>query len=260
MNSLDWKINFHSDITPNNPVFIEGLPGIGNVGKIVVDFLIEKTGAELLASFFSYALPNSVFVNENNLVELPKIELYYSVVGDQELLFLTGDVQPVDEVASYLFCESILKNVVGKFGVQRIITLGGIGLQEDPEKPVVYSTGNNSAIVKEFVKFGVNPKVYGVVGPVIGVSGLLLGLANVQGVSACALLAETLGHPMHIGIRSAKAILEVLNARFGLSVPLDDLEKELADGESDEDSSPSGSKKLDTVNKLKKYRDINYIG
>ena len=30
------------DFSIRNPVLIEGLPGIGNVGKIVVDFLIDQ--------------------------------------------------------------------------------------------------------------------------------------------------------------------------------------------------------------------------
>ena len=37
----------------NNPVLIEGLPGIGNVGKIVVDFLIDQLKHELVYEIYS---------------------------------------------------------------------------------------------------------------------------------------------------------------------------------------------------------------
>ncbi len=42
-----WKIN-QSGKKPklNNPILIEGLPGIGNVGKVAVDFLIEELKAK----------------------------------------------------------------------------------------------------------------------------------------------------------------------------------------------------------------------
>ena len=30
----------------NNPIFVEGLPGIGNVGKVAVDFLIDELKAK----------------------------------------------------------------------------------------------------------------------------------------------------------------------------------------------------------------------
>ena len=32
----------------NDPIFIEGLPGIGNVGKVVTDFLIDELKAKKL--------------------------------------------------------------------------------------------------------------------------------------------------------------------------------------------------------------------
>ena len=62
----------------HKPIFIEGLPGIGNVGKIAVDFFIDELKAIKLYSFFSYKFPHSVFINEKNLVEMPKIELYWT--------------------------------------------------------------------------------------------------------------------------------------------------------------------------------------
>ena len=264
---IDWKVTFHSSLSgfkPDNPVLVEGLPGIGNVGKIVVDFLVEKTNAELFASFFSYSLPNSVFVNEDNLVDLPKIEVYYAVVGDKNFFFLTGDVQPVDEVASYLFCESVIKNVVARFGVQKIITLGGVGLPEKPSDPVVYVTGNDKSFINDFVLLGANPEVYGVVGPIIGVSGLLLGLGAEQGVPAVALLAETFGHPMHVGVVSAKLLLRMLISLFGFDISDGVINAELPDDVDSDDSSSHG-KALDNINKLRQYKkdfskDINYIG
>ena len=103
----------HWEITPekikmpklNNPLFIEGLPGIGNVGKIAVDFLIEEFKAKKVCSFFSYKFPHSVFVNEDNLIEMPKIELYYKKFNGKkrDLLLLTGDIQPIDEESCYTF-------------------------------------------------------------------------------------------------------------------------------------------------------------
>ena len=43
-----WEVTQEIKTVPrlNKPVFIEGLPGIGNVGKIAVDFLIEELGAK----------------------------------------------------------------------------------------------------------------------------------------------------------------------------------------------------------------------
>lgn len=213
----------------NNPVLIEGLPGIGNVGKIAVDFLVEELKAKKLYSFFSYKFPHSVFVNEDNLVEMPKIELYYKKSkGKGDFLFLTGDIQPIDEESCYSFCDEILK-LAKKFGCKEIVTTGGIGLQKMPEKPRVYCTANDKELLKSYVKKGilVEKDIFGIVGPIVGASGLLIGLGKKRGVKAAALLAETFGHPMYLGIKGAKELLKVLDDKFDLKIDLKKLSKEI---------------------------------
>jgi len=41
---MSWKLKYLSKL--NKPVFIEGLPG---VGKVAIDFLIEKVNAKQIA-------------------------------------------------------------------------------------------------------------------------------------------------------------------------------------------------------------------
>ena len=69
--------------------------------------------------------------------------------------------------------------------------------------------------------------MYGIVGPIIGVTGVLAGLASKQGLSSVVLLAETYGHPMFLGIAGAKAILQVLSKKFGIKLNLDSLANEI---------------------------------
>ena len=193
-----WKID-HIGKKPKlkSPILIEGLPGIGNVGKVTVDFLIDELKAKKLYEITSNTFPHSVFVNEDNLVELPKIEVFYKKFDSkkQDLILLGGDVQPVDEVSSYEFSEKVL-DIAEQFKGKEIITLGGIGLVEIPKKPKVYCTGNNKKIIQKYKNRMVNNKLYGVVGPIVGVSGLLVGLATRRKMDAISFLAETYGHPM----------------------------------------------------------------
>ncbi|GAG09369.1 unnamed protein product, partial [marine sediment metagenome] len=72
---MTFKIKKFSNPKLNNPILIEGLPGMGNVGKIVIDYIIENLDAKKLCEIHSDKFPNSVFVNEKNLIELPKIQL-----------------------------------------------------------------------------------------------------------------------------------------------------------------------------------------
>ncbi|HJX05634.1 MAG TPA: PAC2 family protein [Candidatus Nanoarchaeia archaeon] len=221
-----WKIKTIKKVKLNKPVLIEGMPGIGNVGKIAADLIVEQLKAEKMLSFFSYCLPNSVFVKEDSMIELPKIEMLYKKKGKTDFLFLVGDVQPMREEDSYRFAEAVLDAAL-KHSCSEIITLGGIGLQELPKKPRVFCTGNDKKFVQEFVKLGANDKLYGVVGPIMGISGLLLGLSKEKGIRAASLLAETYGHPMHIGLREAKELMAILEKKYKLGLDMAKVEKDI---------------------------------
>lgn len=218
-----WKLTIKKDILPSSPVFVEGLPGIGNVGKIAIDYIIEQTKAKCVATLFSTSLPNSVFVTENNLVQLPKIELYHARVNNIDFLFLSGDTQPSEEMASYDLTQTIL-SLLHDYGVREILTTGGIGLEQLPDISTVYVTGNNSDFVDTIP--GGNREIYGVVGPIVGVSGLLLGLAD--SIPAAALLVETLAHPMHVGLSEAKELIKILDDKYCLSISYSDLDEEIS--------------------------------
>ncbi len=255
-NNMLWKIKTIKVKHYRQPILIAGLPGIGNVGKVSMDLLIEKTKAAKIMEFTSHALPNSVFVNQHNLVELPKLELYHKKLGTQDFLFLTGDVQPVTEEASYRFCEHILRIFAQKRG-KYIITLGGIGLNEIPDQPQVYITGNSTSLIKEFKKgIKVNQDIYGVVGPIMGVSGLLLGLAARKKVDAVCLLAETYGHPMYIGLKGVQAILAIFAKKFRFKLDLSDLAKEIQQAERRPEGKTKGKGKF----RIPYPSEVNYIG
>jgi len=230
-----WKINeIGKRPKLNKPVLIEGLPGIGNVGKVAVDFIIEELKAKKLFEINSYTFPHSVFVNEDNLVELPTIEIFYKKFDGKkpDLLLLAGDIQPVDEVSSYEFSDKIL-DMVKEFDGKEVITLGGIGLSEIPKKPKLYCTANCKGIVKKYKDGIVDDKLYGVVGPIVGVSGLLVGLAKNRKIDAISFLAETYGHPMYLGIKGAREILKLLNKKLSLNVNINKLDKEIKEVESE---------------------------
>ncbi|TKJ16964.1 hypothetical protein CEE44_00305 [Candidatus Woesearchaeota archaeon B3_Woes] len=249
-----------------NPVLIEGLPGIGNVGKIVTDFITDEIKAKKLYDITSHSFPHSVFVTENNLVELPLISIYYKQSKKRDLLILGGDVQPTDEQSCYEFCEKIL-DIAKDFGCKEIVTLGGIGLQDEPKKPKVYCTGNTKSAVKNFKNgFKINEKLFGVVGPIIGVSGLLVGLAKKRKINSVSLLAETSAHPIHIGIKGAKEIINIMNKKYSIGIDLKDLNKEIELIEKDDLIRSEQLGELSQKSALKKLggkisRDpVNYIG
>jgi uncharacterized protein (TIGR00162 family) len=260
-----WKIeNIGKRPNLKNPILITGLPGIGNVGKVAVDFIVEELKAKKVCTFSSYTFPHSVFVNENNLVELPTIALYYKKMGGKnDLLLLAGDVQPSDEVSCYEFSDRLL-DIATELKTKKIVTLGGIGLHSIPKKPKVYCTGNSKKMIKDFKKgIDVDDRLYGVVGPIVGVSGLLLGLSQKREVEAVSLLAETFGHPMYLGVKGAREILKILNHKLKLHINLKELDKEIKELEKEIAKKADDFSDMPKMARLKKFRQIdgtNYIG
>lgn len=250
-----FKIKQFSNPGLKNPILIEGLPGIGNVGKIAVDFIVDSLDAEKLLEINSYNFPNSVFVNESNLVDLPKIELFYKKRKENDLLFLAGDVQPSDEESCYEFCDKILE-IFSKYNGKEIVTLGGIGLPNIPKQPKVYCTANNKKIIKKYKTNNLNPNIFGVVGPIVGVTGLLVGLADKKDISSIALLAQTFGHPSYLGIRGARELLNILDQKLNLKLDLSELDKEIKDIEKN-----IRTKKVTKLSKgIKPKEEVSYIG
>jgi uncharacterized protein (TIGR00162 family) len=253
---MDWQLKPVAKIPKlNEPILIEGLPGIGNVGKIAVDFMIDTLKAKKLYDFFSYSLPHSVFIKEDSTVELPKLEIYHKKVKNRDVLLLCGDVQPVTEHGCYSFCSTVL-DLAKSFGCKEIVTIGGIGLEKPPEgEPKVYCAGNNNVLIQEFAaKAKVNAKSYGVVGPIIGVTGVLVGMS--KEIPAVALLAQTYAHPLYLGIRGARSVVKAIEDKYNLGIEIDKLDEEIKGVESEV---LKRTKELRDVSK-KNSGNLNYIG
>jgi hypothetical protein len=269
MNKI-WEVTQLEKTLPklNNPILIEGLPGIGNVGKIAVDFLVEELKAKKLYSFFSYKFPHSVFVNDKNLVEMPKLEIYYKQFGKgakkRDLLFLVGDIQPIDEESCYAFCDEILK-VAQQHKCSHLVTTGGIGLQHVPDKPKVYCTANDQSLLQEYIKKGlsVEKEIFGVVGPIIGVSGILLALGKKKNIKGVALLAETFGNPFYLGIKGAREIVQVLEKKFGFGVNIKKISKDILEVENQllqKGTDWLGDEYQPQAGAQAKKKEVHYIG
>jgi len=246
---MSWQVIWSRKPCLKRPVLVQGMPGIGNAGKVAIDYLIDATKATKLAEFRSFSMPRSVYVGENGLVELPAITLYH-VRKSRDMLFLAGDFQPIDEISCNSFCDAVVK-ICKELGVEEIVTTGGIGLRAVPKKPRVFATGTDRKLVKSYARYGVRTDIYGVVGPIIGVSGMLCGLAGRDGIHSVALLVEVLGSQAAIAVRGSRELLRVLNARFNLKVNVAAIEKEAQELE-EELAEKTGEAKTE--------RDVNYIG
>jgi len=125
-----------------------------------------------------------------------------------------------------------LLKIMKQHQCSEMITTGGIGLQNIPEQPKIYCTSNDEKLFKKYTRNKlIEKEIFGVVGPIVGVSGILLGLGKKRNVKGAALLAETFAHPMFLGIKGAKEMLRVLEAQFKFGINLKKMSKEIVEVE-----------------------------
>ncbi len=202
------------------PVLIEGLPGMGYVGKLAAEYLLEELHAKKFAELCSPHFPHHVVVEANGTLRPLKNEFYWARTDGKDIVILVGDVQSVSPEGHYEVVESIL-DVVEQFNMKQLFTLGGYATGKySKAKPRVVGVGD-PALLEEFRTHGVTVEKGG--GPIIGAAGLLLGLGRLRGIQGMCLLGET--HGMVVDHRAAQAVLEVLVGVLGVKVGMSALER-----------------------------------
>ncbi|TRO54203.1 proteasome assembly chaperone family protein [Candidatus Bathyarchaeota archaeon] len=215
-----------SEIQPNNPVLIEGLPGLGLVGKIALRYLIKQLKAKKIAYLYSPHFPYFVLVNKKGNVRLLRGAFYYyqNPKGNDIILF-TGDSQSQTIEGQYEIADRML-DFSEKHHVKTIATIGGYRM-EPKEKPKVFIAATNQDILQKALQSGATLSTAG--SPIVGTAGLILGLSKFKKIEALCLLGETRGYlpdPL-----AAKSVLEVLKLTFNFDLDLKNLDDEIAKAE-----------------------------
>jgi uncharacterized protein (TIGR00162 family) len=217
-------LNQRKRIKLNNPILIEGLPGIGNVGKIAAEYVVEKLKMEKFADIFSEYLPPQVFMDDSGVVRLVSMSLYYKKMSKaKDLLILIGDFQGTTQEGQYELSYFILE-LAKKLGVSMIYTLGGYSIGKIPDDPRVLGAVTTAALLKPMQAGGVVFPRGEPGGGIVGSAGLILGLGkelfNIKG--AC-LMGETSGY--FADPKGARVLVKALVNLLGLKIDLADLDE-----------------------------------
>jgi uncharacterized protein (TIGR00162 family) len=242
------------DIKLKDAILLEGLPGVGNVGKLAAMHLIEELKAKKCMEIYSSHFPPQVLIDEDGIVNLVNNELYYynGKGKERDLLFLVGEYQGMDSSGQYDLCQKLI-DMVKEMGVTTIYTLGGYGLGKLVPDPRVLGAATSNDIVKLFKKADVE-FIDGEPGAgIVGASGLLLGLGKLQGIHGGCLMGETSGYM--VDPKSASVVLKSLQKLLGISIDLSELEERAKQV----DSITNQLKDIETSDKVERT-DVNYIG
>ena len=242
-----------------NPIIVEGLPGIGLIGKLAADHLISELHAEKFAELYSPHFIHQAVVEPDSTIRPMRNEFYYWKGKNLQLIILVGDTQPqpTDSYGHYEVVGAIL-DYVEKFGVKTIFTLGGSSTGgQEVKTPRVFGAATDGELVKKYQNEGItfrsDPG-----SAIVGASGLLLALGKLRGMHGLCLLGESPGY-LVIDARSAKSVLEVLTKILGLEVDMSELEKRAQETEQFIKKVQDMEKKQRLQQQLKELGDFGYI-
>jgi len=206
-----------------DPIMVEGLPGVGNVGKLAAEHLVDQLKAVKFADIFSKYFPPQVLVNDSGTIRLVSNEMYFVKRDDSahDIVILIGDYQGLTPDGQYELSDRTLK-IAKELGVKSIFTLGGYGLGKMIEKPRVLGAATDQELVEEMKKHGVTFSKGEPGSGIVGASGLLLGLGNLYGIRSVCLMGETSGY--FVDPKGAQAVLEVLAKILDVKIDFTELE------------------------------------
>lgn len=223
----DTRIHELSKVELKEPILVQGLPGLGFVGKVAADYFIEKLKpkkvAELYSSYLLFPDGNlGINISEDGTYSLPKYEFYSYNEKEPNVILLTGDAQP--SVTGQYEVASIVLDFVQQFGCKMVFTMGGYGTRTGNDVGAVYAVVGDQALVERLKKLGAKLAKGGAV---TGAAGVILGIGLQRGLQCAGLLGATTG--AYPDLEAARAVIQMLTGLVSIPVELKDLDSEIAD-------------------------------
>jgi len=166
------------------PIVIAGFPGVGDVGSLVTKMLVNFLRADLIGELYSSNFQDFVFINKSGICHPPRYE-FYVARKRRDLLIVTGDGYPAfeDIPGHYEICGDIL-DFISKFGCKFIVVIDGVPVVTQQNGIFVATTSKRILQQIRGASIYRNRKI-------VGLSGLILGLAEKRGLEGLCILAST---------------------------------------------------------------------
>jgi uncharacterized protein len=204
------SIDIQNDVTLDRPTLIEGLPGVGLVGKIVADHLIETFDMTYYAAVRCDGLPPvAVYHGEESSLK-PPVRLYAD--AERDVIVLNSDV-PISSQSSEAFASCVI-NWIAENDVMPLF-LSGLPKEREGRPPELFGLATGDGIEYLDREGIVPPRESGLVS---GPTGALLHKAVEMDLTSVGLIVEA--NPQFPDPEASQTLLE-----HGIA-PLADIEIE----------------------------------
>ncbi len=116
---------------PEHAAILEAVPGVGNVGKIVVDSLIEKHPSRTIGWILHPDFPPHSTLDGDGLVSPPRINIDSVLIPDgRTVITIGGPLQPMTAAGQHEVSEAILE-MASESGTSQLLVLAGLAAGSD---------------------------------------------------------------------------------------------------------------------------------
>ncbi|ADG13712.1 protein of unknown function DUF75 [Methanocaldococcus infernus ME] len=200
-------------------LLIEGLPGIGHVGRLAAEHLVHEFNGELFLELYCYDFPPQVLVKDDGTIEYMRAE-FYKIEEPKPMIIVLGNTQALSPIGQYHLSEEIVKIGI-EYGASFVYTFGGFGTGKISEEPKVYGATNRKELAEKIKEHGVEFRSDG--GGIVGAAGLMLLFADLNNLPGVCLMGETPGYL--IDPNAAKAVLEKFSSIENIKIDMEELKK-----------------------------------
>ena len=205
---------------------LDAVPGVGNVGKLVVDSLVEKHPSRTHAWILHPDFPPHSTLDSDSLLAPPRIRIASDLLPDgRTVIVVGGNLQPLTAAGQHEISEAILE-LASESDTPQLLVLAGLAAgAEDKQIHVICADrvvrkrleADDIPVSREHPEAGM-----------IGIAGLLISLSTLHSVSTIGLVAETMG--ASADVVAADRLAAWIEAAFDLplELSLDSTEKTAA--------------------------------
>ncbi|MBC7219189.1 MAG: PAC2 family protein [Hadesarchaea archaeon] len=205
-----------------HPIMVAGLPGIANVGKLALEYLLQKLSAEKFLELYSEHFPEWVIQEEGRVSPL-KVDFFHCRPGGmkQDMILVTSDAQAATPLGQYSLTGELL-DVAVRHGVKLVGTMAAYVVSPEERRSYrVVGAATDADLAKVLSECGVKLLNSGVI---VGMNGMLPVMATRRGLRGFCLLGVTEGGVLDAG--ASAAVLKSLAAVLNFKLELKDLEQQ----------------------------------
>ncbi len=176
---------------PEGCLIMEAVPGVGNVGKIMIDALISKHPSRTIGWILHPDFPPHATLGEKGLIGPPRLEISTIMLPDgKTIVGITGIMQPMTASGQYEVAETIL-DLAKQCMAPQLLVLAG--LASGPDCRAIHAICSSEEVRRKLEGSDIRVSRDQPQQGMIGMAGLVLSLSATEEVPAVGVVAETIG-------------------------------------------------------------------